>query len=165
VTRPGRDVALVVLAAGRATRFGRLKQLEPVGPAGQALMDYALFDARGAGFSRIVLVVAPGMEETFHRHVREMFGDTLAIETVVQRLDDLAPGYAPPADRQKPWGTAHAVLAAPRTGPCSPISRPAPSRARRSSDTVSTQPSPSTGAYPAASVAPIARATSSASRR
>ncbi len=107
-------LTLVILAAGRATRFGRLKQLEPVGPNGEALLDYGVFDAWCSGFRRVVLVVPPGMEDRFHSHLTQHLGDAVEIQCVGQRLDDVPPGFELAPHRTKPWGTAHAVLAARR---------------------------------------------------
>lgn len=106
------SLTLVILAAGRATRYGRLKQLDPVGPHGACLMDYGLFDAARGGFDRFVLVVPPGLEGLFAEHAAEQFGDALDISFVSQRLDDVPAPYRVPPERAKPWGTAHAVLAA-----------------------------------------------------
>lgn len=105
-------LTLVILAAGRGSRFGRLKQLEPVGPDGSALMDYSAHDALRAGADGIVLVVPPGEEERFERHAREQLGAPAPVRAVAQRLDDLPAPFAAPADRTKPWGTGHALLAA-----------------------------------------------------
>jgi len=103
---------LVVLAAGRASRYGRLKQLDPVGPHGACLMDYGIYDAARSGFGRFVLVVPPGLEETFAAHAEEQFGDALDVSFVSQRLDDLPEPFRVPPERAKPWGTGHAVLTA-----------------------------------------------------
>jgi len=106
------SLTLVILAAGRATRYGRLKQLDPVGPRGACLMDYGIFDAARGGFDAFVLVVPPGLEETFARHADEQFGDALDVAFVSQRLDDVPAPHCAPPERTKPWGTAHAVLTA-----------------------------------------------------
>lgn len=110
---------IALLAAGMSTRYGRLKQLEPVGPGGEALLDYAVFDAQRAGFSRVVLIIREELEETFRAHIRGRWPDDLEVVFHHQRLDDL-PGQDPmdPATeallsaRKKPWGTAHALLTA-----------------------------------------------------
>jgi len=105
-------LTLVVLAAGMGSRYGGLKQLEAVGPSGETLMDYSLFDALRAGFTRTVFVIRPDMEEVFHGWAAGRFGARMEIVTAHQRLEDLPGGAAVPAERRKPWGTAHAVLAA-----------------------------------------------------
>ena len=106
------DLTLVVLAAGLSTRFGRLKQLEAVGPCGEVLMDYAIYDAIRAGFSRVVLVVGRKRERAFREHVIHQFGDSVDVAYVTQEVTAVPAGApAAPAGRVKPWGTAHAVLA------------------------------------------------------
>ena len=111
---------IVFLAAGMSTRYGRLKQLEPVGPQGEALLDYAAFDALRAGFSRVVLIIREELEETFRAHIEPRWPEGLEVVFHHQRLDDLPGIDAPAADdpelgaalerRKKPWGTAHALL-------------------------------------------------------
>jgi hypothetical protein len=105
------SLALVILAAGRASRFGRLKQLEPVGPHGAALMDYGIHEAARAGVERVVLIVPPGEEARFEDHVRGHCGTALDLICIPQSLEPLPSGFTVPSDRKKPWGTAHAVLA------------------------------------------------------
>ncbi len=106
------NFTLVVLAAGRASRYGRLKQLEPVGPHGAALLTYSIFDAARAGFSRVVLVVPPGLERAFEDHVRHHCGDLVPVTAIAQNLNAIPPTFTLPDSRVKPWGTAHAVLVA-----------------------------------------------------
>lgn len=100
---------MVVLAAGLSTRYGDLKQLEPVGPSGEALLDYGIFDAWRAGASEVVLVVRREVESRIRRHVSELVGPAMKVTSVFQELDDLPGGHTPPPDREKPWGTGHAV--------------------------------------------------------
>ena len=99
-------LTLIVLAAGRASRYGRLKQLEPVGPRGAALLDYNIHDARRCGFTRFLVIVPHGLESRFRAHLRDHGGPDLDVACVVQPTGDQ------PEGRDKPWGTAHAVLAA-----------------------------------------------------
>lgn len=106
------SLPLVVLAAGLSTRFGRLKQLHPVGPGGEAIMDYNVFDAARAGFDRIVYVVRREIEEAMRHHVSETVGDHLQVEFVNQDLSQIPEGFRAPPDRRKPWGTGQAVLQA-----------------------------------------------------
>jgi hypothetical protein len=110
---------LVVLAAGMATRFGAPKQLVPVGPAGEALLDYTIFDAVRAGFGRVVMITRAELQADLRAHIADVIGRAVPIAWVTQRLDDLPSGYSPPAGRARPWGTAHALRAARRdvTGP------------------------------------------------
>jgi hypothetical protein len=102
---------LLVLAAGLGSRYGGLKQMEAVGPGGATLMDYAVFDAARAGFGAAVFVVRPEMDPAFSDQVLPRFVGRVAVRTVHQRFN-LPPGHAIPPGRTKPWGTAHAVLAA-----------------------------------------------------
>lgn len=116
MTRP----ALVVLAAGLSTRYGRLKQVDPLGPSGESIMDYNVFDAARAGFSRVVFVVRPEIEEIVRDHVARVVGDALPVDFVHQTLNHLVPLELPaPAERKRPWGTGQAVLCAAQrlTGP------------------------------------------------
>jgi len=97
---------LVILAAGVGSRFGGLKQLAPVGPHGEALLDYGVYDALRAGFRNVVLVIRREVEELFRRHVADVIGPRIEIVFAHQKLEPPRPG------RAKPWGTGHAVLAA-----------------------------------------------------
>ncbi len=107
-----RGLTLLVLAAGMGSRFGGLKQFEPVGPMGQTLLDYSVFDALRAGFGRLVFVVREDFANAFEAGVARRYRAQLRVDWVCQRLDDLPDGLAPPPGRSKPWGTTHAVLAA-----------------------------------------------------
>ncbi len=102
---------LVVMAAGMGSRYGGLKQVDPVGPYGQALMDYSLYDAKRAGFEEAVFVISPAMADTFPAEIEARVGGSLAVRCAVQRLDDLPDGFSVPDGRTKPWGTGHAVRA------------------------------------------------------
>jgi choline kinase len=103
---------LVVMAAGVGSRYGTLKQVEPVGPGGEILMDYAVWDAWRAGFERAVFVIRKEMESEFHDRHGRRYARRLEVAYAFQELDSCLPtGFAPPV-RSKPWGTAHAVLAA-----------------------------------------------------
>jgi NDP-sugar pyrophosphorylase family protein len=104
-------LTLVVMAAGLGTRFGGPKQLIAVGPAGEVLLDYAVFDAARAGFDRVVLVIRPEVDAPLRAHARAWF-PRVATAFVEQRLDALPGGALPPPGRAKPWGTGQAVLAA-----------------------------------------------------
>ena len=104
---------LVVMAAGMGSRYGGLKQIDPVGPHGEAILDYSLFDARRAGFETVVFIIKPEIDQAFRESVgarAEAAG--LAVRYAYQTLDKLPAGFAVPEGRVKPWGTAHAVLAA-----------------------------------------------------
>lgn len=103
---------LLVLAAGMGRRFGGAKQFEPIGPNGEALLDYAVFDAFRAGFQRVVFVVGEDRGDALVADVEARYRAALRVDCVQQRLDDLPAGCSVPASRVKPWGTLHAVLAA-----------------------------------------------------
>jgi len=110
------SASLVVLAAGLSTRYGRLKQLEPLGPSGEAIMDYNVYDAVRAGFGRVLFVVRREILDDVRSHVAATLGEALEAEFVLQELTYLPEGFRAPPDRRKPWGTAQAVLiAAERT--------------------------------------------------
>jgi hypothetical protein len=106
------SLPLVVLAAGLSTRFGRLKQLEPLGPSGEAIMDYNVFDAIRAGFDGVTYVVRPEILDDVRAHVSGVFGDSVPMRFVIQDLAQLPDGFKAPPERRRPWGTAQAVLCA-----------------------------------------------------
>jgi len=105
---------LLVMAAGAGSRFGGLKQLVPVGPDGETLTDYAVYDAFRAGIRRAVFVVRRETEREFHETLGRRYERLLEISYAHQELDDLPAGAPVPPGRTKPWGTGHAVLAARR---------------------------------------------------
>ncbi len=104
--------ALLVLAAGMGSRYGGLKQLDSMGPHGETMMDYAIFDALRAGFGRVVFVIRRDFEEPFREQVLSRYRDRLDVSYCFQDMDALPAGFTRPADRTKPWGTTHAILAA-----------------------------------------------------
>jgi NDP-sugar pyrophosphorylase family protein len=103
------ELTLVVLAAGIGSRYGGLKQVDGVGPSGETLMDYAVFDAVRAGFSRLVFITRSDIDEAVRLRFTGLPG-MASVTTINQALDDIPPGFTVPPDRAKPWGTAHAVL-------------------------------------------------------
>jgi len=103
---------LLVLAAGMGSRYGGLKQIDPVGPAGETIIDYSIFDALRAGFGKLVFVIRRDIESQFREIVGARFEKRVAVEYVYQELDKLPPGYSLPVGRTKPWGTTHAILMA-----------------------------------------------------
>ncbi|MCC8141923.1 MAG: nucleotidyltransferase [Lachnospiraceae bacterium] len=103
---------LVVMAAGMGSRYGGLKQIDPVGPHGEVIMDYSLYDAKRAGFERVIFVIKHSIEEEFRKKIGDHAAHQLSVEYAFQDLEDLPEGYSVPAGREKPWGTCHAVLAA-----------------------------------------------------
>lgn len=104
-----RHPTLVILAAGLSTRYGGSKQVEAVGPDGESLLDYAVYDALSGGFGDVILVVSEVNEADLHEHFHDRFGVAIPVRTVVQRTGRLPSGLRVPA-RVKPWGTGHAVL-------------------------------------------------------
>ncbi len=106
------ELTLIILAAGLSTRYGGIKQLEPMGPSGEALLDYGVYDALRAGFSKVVLVIRRELEHEFAEHVGHVYGNAVDVSLVFQSLESLPDGFSVPADRRKPWGTGQAVLAA-----------------------------------------------------
>lgn len=103
---------LLVLAAGMGSRYGGLKQIDPVGPAGETIIDYSIYDAMRAGFGKLVFVIRHDIEQQFREVVGARFEKRIPVEYVFQELDKLPPGYSLPAGRTKPWGTTHAILMA-----------------------------------------------------
>ena len=104
--------ALVLLAAGMGSRYGGLKQLDPMGPNGETLMDYSIFDAIRANFSKVVFIIRHDIEELFKTQIGSKYEKYIPVEYAFQALDDLPQGFKVPEGRVKPWGTGHAVYAA-----------------------------------------------------
>ena len=103
---------LVILAAGMGRRYGGLKQLESVGPGGETIMDYSIYDAVRAGFGKVAFVIRPDMEGTFHATIGRRYEQRVPVTYAYQRLEALPAGFAVPPGRTKPWGTGQAVLSA-----------------------------------------------------
>ncbi len=104
---------LLVLAAGMGSRYGSLKQMDDVGPNGEAIIDYSIYDAIRAGFGKVVFVIRHSFAKEFAEMFnRERFGGRIEVEYVYQELDCLPEGFSVPEGRQKPWGTNHAVMMA-----------------------------------------------------
>jgi NDP-sugar pyrophosphorylase family protein len=103
---------LLVLAAGTGSRYRGMKINDPVGPNGETLMDYSIFDARRAGFGRIVFVIRPDVELSFKELVNARFGHQVPVSFVFQRLANVPSGFPRSRERTNPWGTTHAILAA-----------------------------------------------------
>ena len=105
------DAELVVLAAGMGSRYGGLKQLDPVVPGGEIVLDYSVFDALRAGFTRVVFVIRRDIEAAFRARIGARFEARIDVAYVFQELQDVPDGCVVPGERVKPWGTGHAVLA------------------------------------------------------
>lgn len=103
---------LLVLAAGMGSRYGGLKQMDPMGPHGETVLDYSVFDAIRSGFGRVVFIIREDFAEQFKQSVGARFADKIQVDYVFQKLTDLPAGFSVPEGREKPWGTAHAVRAA-----------------------------------------------------
>ncbi|MDR0977141.1 MAG: nucleotidyltransferase [Prevotellaceae bacterium] len=101
---------LFVLAAGMGSRYGGLKQLDGLGPNGETIMDYSIFDAIRGGFGKVVFVIRKDFEQDFRDKILSKYVNHIPVELVFQSLDDLPAGYSVPEGRVKPWGTNHAVL-------------------------------------------------------
>lgn len=101
---------LVVMAAGMGSRFGGLKQVEPVGKNGEAIIDYSVYDAKEAGFDKVVFIIKKEIEDDFRRLVGDRVSKKIKVEYAFQEKENLPQGYVCPETRQKPWGTGHAIL-------------------------------------------------------
>ena len=106
------SLTLLVLAAGMGSRYGGLKQIDPVGPGGETLLDYSVYDAVRAGFDRVVFIVRGDMEQDFRAAVGRRIARRVAVEYCRQELEMVPGWFSIPPERRKPWGTGHAVLAA-----------------------------------------------------
>ena len=105
-----KDITLVVMAAGMGSRFGGLKQIEPIGKNGEVILDFSVYDAVAAGFNKIVFVIKHEIEKDFKEIIEKRIAKKVKVEYAFQEVNDLPKGYTCPADRTKPWGTAHAIL-------------------------------------------------------
>ena len=106
----GKKPALVVMAAGMGSRYGGLKQIDPVDEYGNIIMDLSIFDAKEAGFDQVVFVIKKAIEEEFKEHVGRRMEEHIRVDYVYQELDRLPEGFSVPEGRVKPWGTGHAIL-------------------------------------------------------
>lgn len=105
-------ITLLVLAAGMGSRYGGLKQIDPIGPNGEIILDYSVYDAVRAGFSKVVFVIRKEIEKDFRERVGKKIEKKIDVEYVFQNMNDLPSRFIPPAARVKPWGTGHAILSA-----------------------------------------------------
>lgn len=101
---------LVIMAAGLGSRYGGIKQLEPVGPSGEIIMDYSIYDAIKAGFNKVVFIIRKDLEADFKEVIGNRIAEHIEVDYVFQELDNLPEGFTKPEDRTKPWGTGQAVL-------------------------------------------------------
>ena len=106
------STTLVIMAAGMGSRFGGgIKQLEPMGPNGEIIMDYSIYDAIEAGFNKVVFVTRRDLFDTFKEVIGDRISKVIPVEYAFQELDELPEGFSKPAERTKPWGTGQAILA------------------------------------------------------
>jgi UTP-glucose-1-phosphate uridylyltransferase len=103
---------LVVLAAGMGSRYGGLKQVDPVGPSGEAILDYSVFDAHRAGFGKVVFIIRKDIEEAFRTQIGSKYEGLMEVEYAFQDINDIPSPFTVPEGRSKPWGTAHAIRSA-----------------------------------------------------
>ncbi len=106
------NTTLVIMAAGMGSRYGGLKQIDPVGPNGEIIMEYSIYDAIRAGFSKVVFIIKKEIEDTFREVIGKKIEGIIDVEYVYQKVDNLPQGFSVPDGRVKPWGTGHAVLSA-----------------------------------------------------
>lgn len=106
------DTTLLILAAGMGSRYGGLKQLDPVGPSGETILDYSVYDAIRAGFTKVVFIIREDFRDLFEEQIASKYRDKIQVDLVLQDLNDLPEGFKLPEGREKPWGTAHAILCA-----------------------------------------------------
>lgn len=106
------DISLLIMAAGMGSRYGGLKQLDAMGPNGETIIDYSVYDAINAGFNKMVFIIRKEFESDFKKIITDKYTDKIQIEFAFQNLYNLPKGFICPEDREKPWGTGHAILSA-----------------------------------------------------
>jgi dTDP-glucose pyrophosphorylase len=106
------NITLLVMAAGMGSRYGGLKQLDTVGPSGETIFDYSVYDAIKAGFNKAVFIIRRDFEDEFKSKVTDKYINHIQVEFAFQELHDLPGGFSYPAGREKPWGTGQAILSA-----------------------------------------------------
>ena len=107
-----KNLSLLVMAAGMGSRYGGLKQLDQVGPNGETIIDYSVYDAIKAGFTKVVFIIRKDFEDQFKSQITEKYSEKIDIAFAFQNLDDLPDSFLCPDGRKKPWGTGHAILSA-----------------------------------------------------
>lgn len=105
-----KKTSLVIMAAGLGSRYGGIKQLEPVGPGGEIIMDYSIYDAIKAGFNKIIFIIRKDIEQDFYEVIGKRIEKMIEVEYVFQEIENLPEGFSKPTERTKPWGTGQAVL-------------------------------------------------------
>ena len=107
-----KDMTLLVMAAGMGSRYGGLKQLDAVGPNGETIIDFSVYDAIRVGYNKVVFIIREDFEKQFKQKISNKYKDKIDVEIVYQDLNDLPSSFRCPNERSKPWGTGHAILAA-----------------------------------------------------
>ncbi len=107
-----KNITLLVMAAGMGSRYGGLKQLEAVGPGGETIIDFSVYDAIRAGFNKVVFIIRKDFEQEFTSQITDKYAGKIQVEFAFQDLHDLPDGFTCPEGREKPWGTGHAILTA-----------------------------------------------------
>ena len=107
-----KNITLLIMAAGMGSRYGGLKQLDSVGPNGETIIDYSVYDAIRAGFNKVVFIIRRDFEKEFKSQITSKYEGSIQVEFAFQELNNLPDGFECPPDRQKPWGTGHAILSA-----------------------------------------------------
>lgn len=107
-----KDMTLLVMAAGMGSRYGGLKQLDDVGPNGETIIDFSVYDAIRAGYNKVVFIIRKDFEKQFKQKISNKYKNKIDVEIVYQDLNDLPGSFRCPNERSKPWGTGHAILAA-----------------------------------------------------
>ena len=105
-----KNITLLVMAAGMGSRYGGLKQLEAVGPGGETIIDFSVYDAIRAGFNKVVFIIRKDFEQEFTSQITDKYAGKIQVEFAFQDLHDLPDGFTCPEGREKPWGTGHAIL-------------------------------------------------------
>ncbi|MCH7764619.1 MAG: nucleotidyltransferase [Candidatus Marinimicrobia bacterium] len=106
------NITLLVMAAGMGSRYGGLKQLDSIGPQGETIIDYSVYDAMEAGFNKVVFIIRKKFEDLFKAKITNKFAGEIQVEFAFQDLHDLPEGFTCPEGREKPWGTGHAIFTA-----------------------------------------------------
>ena len=106
------NITLLIMAAGMGSRYGGLKQLDAVGPSGETIIDYSVYDAIEAGFNKVVFIIRKDFEQEFKSRITDKYEGKIQVEFSFQDLNDLPDGFECPNSREKPWGTGHAILSA-----------------------------------------------------
>ena len=106
------DITLLVMAAGMGSRYGGLKQLDNVGPSGETIIDYSVYDAMRTGFRKVVFIIREDIEKEFKSKITDKYSGSIQVDFAFQDVNDLPKNFTAPLDREKPWGTGHAILSA-----------------------------------------------------